>query len=113
MDRAAADVGVDFIGGFSALVHKGVGAGEDALIRSIRQRRRNRRAVCASVNVRVNTRGHQHGRRGAHGRAVKETAALTAAADGIAQPSSWSSATWSRTTLHAGAVHGSGEADVW
>jgi uncharacterized protein (UPF0210 family) len=51
LDRAAAEVGVDFIGGFSALVHKGIGKGDRRLIDSIPEALSSTERVCASVNV--------------------------------------------------------------
>ncbi|TLM72191.1 MAG: DUF711 family protein, partial [Actinobacteria bacterium] len=51
MDRAAADVGVDFIGGFSALVHKGIGEGDRRLMDAIPDALASTLRVCASVNV--------------------------------------------------------------
>lgn len=51
LDRAAAEVGVNFIGGFSALVHKGFSAGDERLIRAIPQALAETNAVCSSVNV--------------------------------------------------------------
>ena len=51
MDRAAAAVGVDFIGGFSALVHKGVGRGDDALLSSIPQALASTERVCLGARV--------------------------------------------------------------
>jgi len=51
LDRAAREVGVDFIGGFSALVHKGVGEGDRLVIDSIPSALATTERVCASVNV--------------------------------------------------------------
>lgn len=51
LDRAAHEVGVDFIGGFSALVHKGVGEGDRRVIDSIPSALASTQRVCASVNV--------------------------------------------------------------
>ncbi len=51
LERAAAEVGVNFIGGFSALVHKGATHGDDALIASIPEALGVTERVCASVNV--------------------------------------------------------------
>ena len=51
MDRAAKAVGVNFIGGYSALVHKGFSAGDRELIRSIPQALSETEVVCSSVNI--------------------------------------------------------------
>ena len=51
LDRAAAEVGVNFLGGFSALVHKGVTPGDAALIASLPEALARTERVCASVNV--------------------------------------------------------------
>ena len=57
LDRAAKAVGVNFIGGFGALVHKGFSAGDKRLIAAIP------RALAETDEI-----GHQHGRRQADGR---------------------------------------------
>ena len=51
LDRAARDVGVNFLGGFSALVHKGFSAGDERLIRSIPRVLAETQLVCSSVNI--------------------------------------------------------------
>ena len=51
LDKAAKAVGVDLIGGFSALVHKGYQSGDRVLIESIPQALAETERVCASVNV--------------------------------------------------------------
>src|SRR5690606_34611310 len=51
LDRAAAQVGVNFLGGFSALVHKGATPGDRALIASIPEALATTERVCASMNV--------------------------------------------------------------
>ncbi len=51
LDRAAKDVGIDFIGGYSALVHKGFSAGDERLINSIPEALAQTDFVCSSVNV--------------------------------------------------------------
>ena len=51
LDEAAAAVGVDFIGGFSALVEKGATASDLALIDSIPEALSSTKVVCSSVNV--------------------------------------------------------------
>ncbi|MDY0171081.1 MAG: PFL family protein [Thermoguttaceae bacterium] len=51
LDAAAGECGVDFVGGFTALVHKGVGAGDDVVIRALPEVLSQTARVCASVNV--------------------------------------------------------------
>lgn len=51
LDRAAREVGVNFIGGFSALVSKGMTRSDENLIRAIPQALAATERVCASVNV--------------------------------------------------------------
>ncbi len=51
MDRAAAQVGVDFVGGFTALVQKGASRGDVKLMDSIPDALASTSCVCASVNV--------------------------------------------------------------
>ena len=51
LDRAAREVGVNFLGGYSALVHKGMTPGDRALIASIPEALAVTERVCASVNV--------------------------------------------------------------
>ena len=66
--RAAAEVGVDFIGGFSALVHKGIGDGDAPSDRLDPRSARRHRARVLERERRDHPRGHQHGRRPADGR---------------------------------------------
>ena len=51
LDKAAKDVGVDLIGGFTALVQKGFGPGDEELIKAIPQALAQTDVVCSSVNV--------------------------------------------------------------
>ena len=51
LDKAAKQVGVNFLGGYSALVHKGFGPGDYALIESIPQALAETERVCSSVNI--------------------------------------------------------------
>ena len=51
LDKCAKDVGVNFIGGYSALVSKGMTPAEELLIRSIPQAMAETERVCSSVNV--------------------------------------------------------------
>lgn len=51
MDRAAKEIGIDFIGGYSALVQKGYQKGDEILIKSMPKALAATERVCASVNV--------------------------------------------------------------
>lgn len=51
LDRAAEMLGIDFLGGFSALVHKGIGDADRRLIASIPEALATTTRVCSSVNV--------------------------------------------------------------
>lgn len=83
LDRAAAEVGVNFIGGYSALVHKGFTLGDQRLIASIPQALAETERVCASVNVATTKSGINMDAVYQMGRVVKETAELTAKRDGL------------------------------
>ena len=83
MDRAADEVGVNFIGGFSALVHKGFTKGDLALIKAIPRTLSETERVCASVNVGTTKVGINMDAVRLMGQVVKETAELTKDRDGI------------------------------
>lgn len=57
LDRAAKEVGVNFIGGFSALIHKGCTPGDEILINSIPEAFAVTDMVCSSVNVGTSRNG--------------------------------------------------------
>lgn len=83
LDRVAKDVGVNFIGGFSALVHKGFTRGDWKLIRSIPQVLATTERVCASVNIGTTKAGINMNAVLEMGRVIKETAELTAERGGL------------------------------
>ena len=83
LDRAAEAVGVDFIGGFSALVEKGMAKGDLALIDSIPQALAETHRVCASINLATTRAGINMDAVLKMGRILREAAALTAHADGL------------------------------
>lgn len=83
MDRAAGALGVDYIGGFSALVEKGMTPGDRALIDSIAEALGSTTRVCSSVNVATTRAGINADAVLEMGRVVKATAEATAAAGGI------------------------------
>ena len=84
MDKAAAEVGVNFIGGFSALVHKGFTKGDRILISSIPQALAETHHVCSSVNVATTKAGINMDAVLLMGEVVKKCAELTAEEDGLA-----------------------------
>jgi uncharacterized protein len=83
LDEAAKEVGIDFIGGFSALVEKGMAAGDRALIAAIPQAMAETERVCASINVASTRAGINMDAVVRMGQIIRETAALTAHQDGI------------------------------
>ncbi|MBO8136544.1 MAG: PFL family protein [Desulfotomaculum sp.] len=83
LDDAAAEVGVNFIGGFSALVHKGITKGDKILIDSIPQALAATGRVCSSVNVATTKDGINMDAVYKMGQVVVETAKLTADKDGL------------------------------
>jgi uncharacterized protein (UPF0210 family) len=83
LDRAAIEVGVNFIGGFSALVHKGYSNGDRALIKAIPETLTATERVCSSVNVGTTKAGINMDAVCQMGEIIKETAELTADRDGL------------------------------
>jgi len=77
LDRAAKEVGVDFLGGFSALVHKGCTVGDTRLLRSIPQALAETELVCSSVNVGTTRAGINMDAVRSMGEIIKSTAFLT------------------------------------
>ena len=77
LDRVARDVGVNFIGGYSALVHKGFSAGDRDLIESIPRALAETDFVCSSVNIGSTKAGINMDAVKIMGEVVRETAELT------------------------------------
>ena len=77
LDRAAGELGVNFVGGYSALVEKGATTSDERLIRSIPEALSTTGAVCGSVNVATSRAGVNMDAVGLMGRVVKEAAELT------------------------------------
>lgn len=77
LDRVAKDIGVNFIGGFSALVQKGFSAGDRELINSIPRALAETDLVCSSVNVGSTKAGINMDAVKLMGEKVKEAAELT------------------------------------
>ena len=110
MDKAAKTCGVNFIGGFSALVQKGMTEGDQILINSIPEALKATECVCASVNVGSTRAGINMDAVAQMGRIIKETAALTADNDGLgcAKLVVFANAVEDNPFM-AGAFHGVGE----
>lgn len=83
LDAAAKKVRVNFIGGFSALVHKGYTKGERVLIESIPKVLSSTDIVCSSVNVATTKAGINMDAVAQMGRIIKETADLTKETNGF------------------------------
>jgi hypothetical protein len=83
LDRAAGELGVDYIGGFSALVEKAMTAGDRALLDSIPEALAVTRRVCSSVNVATTRAGINGDAVLLMGRVIKDLAERTAAEGGI------------------------------
>jgi len=84
LDQAARVSGVDFLGGFSALVEKGMARGDRALIDALPQALSSTERGCASVNVATTRAGINMDAVVLLGRQIKAASELTAARDGIA-----------------------------
>ena len=110
MDKAAKECGVNFIGGFSALVQKGATKGDLTLIRSIPEALASTDRVCSSVNVGSTKAGINMDAVAEMGRVIKRTAELTAANDGLgcAKLVVFANAVEDNPFM-AGAFHGVGE----
>jgi uncharacterized protein (UPF0210 family) len=83
LDRAAREVGVNFLGGYSALVHKGMTNGDRALLASIPRALSTTERVCSSVNIGTTRAGINMDAVAQMGRIICETARLTADRDGL------------------------------
>ena len=110
LDRAAKAVGVNFIGGYSALVHKGFAAGDKELIESIPRALAQTDFVCSSVNIGSTKTGINMDAVGVMGKVVCEAARLTADRDciGAAKLVVFCNAPEDNPFM-AGAFHGPGE----
>ena len=112
LDRAAKNCGVDFIGGFSALVQKGMTRADEKLIRSIPEALSSTDLVCSSVNVGSTKAGINMDAVSMLGNIIRQTAILTADRDGLgcAKLVVFCNAVEDNPFM-AGAFHGTGEAE--
>ena len=112
LDEAAKEVGVDFIGGFSALVHKGMTEADKKLINSIPAALAQTERVCSSVNIGTTRAGLNMDAVAKMGKVVKKCAELTADRGGVAASKLVVFANAPEDNpFMAGAFHGVGEGE--
>ncbi|MBQ8178398.1 MAG: PFL family protein [Clostridia bacterium] len=112
LDKAAKEIGIDFIGGYSALVQKGATKEENAFLDTIPEALATTDKVCSSVNLASTRAGINMDVCGKVGRLIKETAYLTRDREsiGCAKFVAFANAVEDNPFM-AGAFHGVGEAD--
>ena len=113
LERAACELGVNFVGGYSALVQKGATLGAKNLIESIPQALYETTKVCSSVNVASTKAGINMDAVRRMGEIIKETAYLTRDNDSIGCAKLVVFANIPEDNpFMAGAMHGIGEPDT-
>ena len=112
LQKASDTTGVNFIGGYSALVHKGFSAGDEVLIRSIPEALAETENICSSVNIGSTKSGINMDAVKLMGQVVRKTAEITADRDciGCAKLVVFCNAVEDNPFM-AGAFHGVGEPD--
>lgn len=113
LDKAAATIGVDFIGGYSALVHKGISKGDQTLLDALPEALSVTERVCSSISVATTRTGINMDAVREMGLIIKEAAERTKDRNGIAcaklvvfcNPVE-------DNPFMAGAFHGAGEGEV-
>ena len=108
LDRAAKTVGVNFIGGFSALCHKGFTESDTKLIKSIPRALTQTELVCSSVNVASTRAGINMDAVALLGKIIKETSGIDPV--GCAKLVVFANAVEDNPFM-AGAFHGTGEGE--
>ena len=113
LDKVANDIGIDFIGGYSALVQKGFAAGDIELINSIPKALACTSRLCSSVNIGSTRAGINLDAVKLMGQKVKEAAELTQDREciGASKLVVFCNAVDDNPFM-AGAFHGIGEADA-
>lgn len=113
LDKLAKELEVDFIGGFSALVQKGITPGDRTLIKSIPQALTITDRVCSSINLGTTKSGINMDAVRDMGHIIKEAAELTKEKDGLgcAKLVVFCNAPEDNPFM-AGAFHGPGEGDA-
>ena len=112
LDAAGKAVGVNFVGGYTALVHKGFSAGDKRLIQSIPRALAQTDTVCSSVNIGATKAGLNMDAIKLMGQAIRKTAEMTADRQciGAAKLVVFCNAPEDNPFM-AGAFHGPGEPD--
>jgi len=113
IDKAASDVGVDFIGGYSALVQKGATRSEAEFLNSIPEALATTERLCSSVNAATTRAGINMDAVGQIGRIIKDAAERTRDQGGLACAKfvCFANAVEDNPFM-AGAFHGVGEAEA-
>ena len=113
LDRAAGELGIDYLAGYSALVHKGWTPGDRALIDSIPEALNSTSRLCSSVNIGSTRAGIHMDAVRRMGTVIKEAAELSAEQAGVncARLVVFCNAVEDNPFI-AGAMHGVGEGDL-
>ncbi len=113
LDRAAGELGIDFLGGYSALVHKGTADYEEIFLKTIPEVLAQTERLCSSVNVGSSRSGINMDAVAEMGGIIKRAAELTGEKDGLgcAKLVVFCNAVEDNPFM-AGAFHGVGEADT-
>ncbi|TYR80823.1 PFL family protein [Priestia megaterium] len=113
LDKAAVRLGVDFIGGYSALVHKGISKGDQTLLDALPEALSVTERVCSSVSVATTRTGINMDAVKKLGMIIKEAAERTKTQNGIACAKLVVFCnSVEDNPFMAGAFHGSGEGEV-
>lgn len=113
LDRAAETLGIDYLGGYSALVHKGIGNADRRLIQSIPRALAQTNRVCSSVNVATLRAGINMDAVLLAAQTIIDAAKLTADRECVGASKFVCFANMVEDSpFMAGATHGSGEADA-
>ncbi len=113
LDKAAEKSGIDYIGGYSALVHKGFTKGDLALVESIPKALSTTKRVCSCVNIASTRSGINVNAALKMGEVIKETAKLTSEHNGVgcAKLVTFANAPEDNPFM-PGAFHGLGEPEI-
>lgn len=111
LDQCAGELGIDFIGGYSALVEKGMTEGESALINSIPEMMAATKHICSSVNVATTKAGINMNAVYVLGKMIKHLSLKTHRAEGCCKFVAFCNVPEDNPFV-AGAFHGVSEPDV-